>query len=192
MVTTNFYSPTIFEQQSIPNEITGIPSIDWNDLYYIRSKDSYAITKKPLHTISGMWMEKFLSNTSQLWLTGFNFTVNSDIVGIEFQLHILRGARIEDLIIQLCLNGELIGDNRASTVNPVQSDMYTGELTQPLNPVGDFNIYGSNTDMWGTELTSEQLADPTFGIVISFKSNVIYPHTDLAYVNQVALRVTCA
>jgi hypothetical protein len=46
--------------------------------------------------------------------------------------------------------------------------------------------------MWGTELTSEQLADPTFGIVISFKSNVIYPHTDLAYVNQVALRVTCA
>ena len=115
------------------------------------------------------------------------------ILGIEFQLGMQRASRIEDLIIQLTLNGELIGNNYASTVNPVQSDMYTGDFTTPLTPVGDLNIYGGSTDLWGTtNLTSANIADPTFGIVISFRSNIIYPHRDICYVNQASLRITYA
>ena len=143
MTTTAFLFPTTVNQVSIPNEITGIPSIDWTGLEYISNTGSYAVSKRPLYTISGLWMEKFLSNTSQIWLTNFNIPTNPNtLTGIEFQLNIQRAARIEDLIIQLTLNGELIGENQASWVNPVQSDMYTGDFTEPLNPVGDYNVYG--------------------------------------------------
>ena len=72
--------------------------------------------------------------------------------------------------------------------------MYTGGGPNdvPLQTVGDYNIYGGSADMWGTQLTSANLSDPTFGVVIAFKSNVIYPHNDLAYLNQVGLRATYA
>jgi len=200
MTTTSFYRPTTVMQISVPNEITGIPSIPWKNLEYITSNDSYAVSAKPLYTISGLWMEKFLSNTSILYLTGFNFPdTEQTVTGIELQLHVLRSARIEDLVIQITegglgLDGMPIpqGENIASTINPVQSDMYTGDYTTPMNPVGDYNIYGGSTDMWGATLTSADIASPTFGVSISFRSNQIYPHTDLAYVNQVALRITYA
>lgn len=238
MTATYFYSPTLITQVSVPNEITGIPSIDWNFNPTIIADHAAAVTKTGLYTISGMWMEKFLSNTSQLWCTQLGIPNRFDIVnflledntdllqednvsllhleelstslflqqpevansngtelvqGIELLLDVKRVARIEDLVIQLTLNGQLIGDNLASTINPVQSDMYTGDFTTPVNPVGDRHIYGSGTDLWGTTgLTAANIADPTFGVVVSFKSNPIYPHKDLAYLSQVALRITYA
>ena len=186
-----FKFPSVVTQETIPNELTGIPSISWNDLEYLTTSGSYAVTQKPLYTISGVWMEKFLSNTNPITCTGFNFADNNQtVVGIEFELSIQRASRIEDMVIQLTLNGDIIGENRASTVNPVQSDTNTGEFTTPLSPAGDYHVYGSATDMWGTTLTSADIANPTFGIVISFKSNPIYPHSDLAYVNQAGIRVT--
>jgi hypothetical protein len=194
MTTTQFYSPTLITQVSIPNEITGIPSIDWNFNPNMIADNADAITKTGLYTISGMWMEKFLSNTSQLWCTrlGIPNRVNA-VTGIELQLDVQRVARIEDLVIQLTFNGALIGDNLASTVNPVQSDMYTGDFTTPLDPVGDSHIYGGPTNLWGTNgLTATNIADTTFGIVVSFKSNPVYPHRDLVYLNRVALRITYA
>jgi hypothetical protein len=187
-------------QISVPNEITGIPSIPWKNLEYITSNNSYAVSAKPLYTISGLWMEKFLSNTSILYLTGFNFPdTEQTVTGIELQLHVLRSARIEDLVIQITegglgLDGMPIpqGENIASIINPVQSSMYISEFAELVNPVGDYNIYGGATNMWGATLTSADIASPTFGVSISFRSNQIYPHTDLAYVNQVALRITYA
>jgi len=193
MTTTKFYDPTSISNINIPNEITGIPSIDWKYNPIALAPGAYATSKKPLYTVSGLWMEKFLSNTSQLWCTGYKIPSSSGtIVGIELQLNIQRQARIEDLIIQLTLNGQLIGNNYASTINPVQSDMYTGELLEPLNPVGDLSIYGGPADLWGTTLTAANVADPTFGVVVSFKSNVIYPHSDTAYLDQASLRITYA
>jgi hypothetical protein len=193
MATTPFHTPHTIDQVTIPNEITGYPSIDWNNLQSITDTGSYAVTQRPLYTISGLWMEKFLSNTSQIWMTEFNFPIyDGTLIGIEFQLRIQRASRIEDLLIQLTLGGDLIGDNMASVINPVQSNMYTGDFTEPLYPVGDYNIYGGPENLWGTQLSNEDIMDPTFGIVISFKSNTTYPHSDLAYVDQVALRATYA
>ena len=193
MITTPFYSPSTVNQVTIPNEVTGYDSISWQHLENISNNDAYALTVKPLYTISGLWMEKFLSNTNQIWCTNLQIPASvNTLQGIELQLNIQRQARIEDLIIQLTLDGELIGDNLASTVNPVQSDMYTGEVTIPLNPVGDYNIYGDSANLWGTTLNSTAVANSTFGFVLSFKSNIIYPHKDLAYINQVGLRVTYA
>ena len=196
MTTTLFFNPTTNNQVTIPNEITGIPSIDWNFNTSAITPEVCATTKKPLYTISGLWMEKFLSNTSQLWCTGYKIPNNSQtVVGIELFLNVERASRIEDLIIQLTLGGNLIGNNYASTINPIQSSMYTGGGPTDLTPipVGDINIYGGTADVWGTTgLTSSNIADPTFGVVISFKSNVIYPHRDLAYLHQASLRITYA
>ena len=114
------------------------------------------------------------------------------IQGIELELDIKRAARIEDLVIQLTLGGVLIGNNLASSINPVQADMYTAERANYPTPVPDYSIYGGSTNMWGTTLTSNQIADPTFGVVVSFQSNVIYPHKDLAYLHKARLRVTYA
>jgi len=193
MTTTAFYSPTAINQVNIANDITGMPSIDWNFNPSVISDGAQAISKKGLYTISGLWMEKFLSNTSQLWCTHLNIPNNNrPVVGIELLLGIQRASRIEDLVIQLTLNGELIGNNYASTINPVQSSMYTGDYMEPpAQPVGDVGTYGGPADLWGTTgLTSANIADPTFGIVVSFRSNEIYPHRDLAYLNQVALSIT--
>jgi hypothetical protein len=193
MTTTAYYSPTAINQVNIPNDITGIPSIDWIFNPQAISTTAEAVSKKGLYTISGLWMEKFLSNTSQLWCTQLNIPDNGGtVVGIELLLGIQRASRIEDLLIQLTLNGELIGNNYASTINPVQSSMYTGDYMEtPQQPVGDIGNYGGPSALWGTTgLTSANIADPTFGIVVSFRSNEIYPHNDLAYLNQVALRIT--
>jgi hypothetical protein len=193
MTTTTFYSPHTLSNVNIANQVTGYNSIDWDFNSSALSDSAIATSKKSLYTISGFWMEKFLSNTSQLWCTGYNIPSSvRPVVGIECQINIQRAARIEDLIIQLTLNGAVIGDNLASTVNPVQSDMYTGDFTTPLDPVEDINIYGGVNNLWGTALTSANLADPTFGIVISFKSNVIYPHRDIAYLSQANIRITYA
>ena len=194
MTITPFYYPNTITNVPAVNDVIGIPSIDWNFTPTVISDYAEAVSSKPLYTISGLWMEKFLSNTSQLWCTNFNIpNTGGTVVGIEFQLKMQRAARIEDLVIQLVNNNQLIGNNYASTINPVQSDMYTSEFTTPVNPVGDYNIYGSSTDLWGTTgLTSSDIANTSFGIAISFKSNVIYPHRDLAYVSQVGLRITYA
>ena len=195
--TTTFLNPTILTNVNIPNTVTGYPSIDWITKNNTILENNYAISSKPLHTISGLWMEKFLSTTSELYCTGYKFSnTGGTVVGVELALNLQRASRIQDLKIKLVLNGSEIldGNDLASNINPVQSSMYTGvdpNATVPV-PVGDYNIYGGVLSVWNVNLTSEQVANSTFGVVVSFHSNQIYPHTDTVYLDQVALRVTYA
>ena len=192
-ITTPFTFANSITQISSQNNVTGRPSVDWHFDSTGISEGRYANTLGPIHSISGFWQEKFFSQTSELQATQFNFPlVNGTVTGIELQLNVLRVARIQDLVIQLTLNGELIGDNRASIVNPVQSDMYTADTTVPLIPIQDENIYGGPNDLWGTALNHTDISNPTFGATISFRSNIIYPHNDIVYVDQLALRITYA
>jgi hypothetical protein len=175
------------------NSIINQFSIPWNYNPTALTENTYAVTTRPLYTMSGFWQEKFQSSTDQLWCTGYKFTdLGQTITGIELELDIKRAARIEDLVVQLTLGGNLIGNNLASIINPVQADMYTAERANPPTPVPDYSIYGSPTTTWGAALTSANIADPTFGVVVSFQSNVIYPHKDLAYLHKARLRVTYA
>ena len=116
------------------------------------------------------------------------------IQGVEFNLAMERYTRVEDLLIQLTLGGVLIGENKASTINPVPADIYTGDdYGVIMDPPGNNYTYGSSTDLWGTSgLTAANVSDPTFGIVVSFKSNPAFPHRDLAYLYQLGIRITCA
>jgi hypothetical protein len=187
------YTPSLIQNKTIPNSITGIPSIDWNFDSTTLSENADAVTKKPLYTISGLWMEKFLSNTSELWCTGFNIPFSTNTIqGVELVLHVVRSARIQDLKIQLTIDGVTeAGLNYASTINPVQSDTNTG-YAEPVVPIQDLHTYGGIADTWGLTLTPSQISNSTFGCVLSFKSNTLYPHSDLAYIDQVALRITYA
>jgi hypothetical protein len=190
--TTAFYSAASITQVASINDITLQPTIPWEHSENVINESQYAVTKSGLYTISGLWMEKFRSSTNELWTTSYNIPNFGSVVGIELQVGVQRAARISDLVIQLTLNGELIGYNYASGINPVQSDMYTAEFTTPMAPIGDYHIYGGNSDMWGTTLTSTDIANATFGAVVSFQSNQIVPHRDLAYLDQVAIRITYA
>jgi len=193
MTTTSFQSATALNSVHTLNTVINQYSIPWNYNPTTLSENTYAVTARPLYTMSGFWQEKFQSSTDQLWLTGYKFPdTGRTVLGIELELDIKRAARIEDLVIQLTLGGVVIGDNLASIINPVQADMYTAERAITPTPVPDYSIYGSSTNMWGATLTSSQIADPTFGVVISFQSNVIYPHKDLAYLHKARLRVTYA
>ena len=195
MTATNFQTSTSLTSVTSFNSIINQYSIPWNYNSTVLSENACAVTVRPLYTMSGFWQEKFQSSTDQLWLTDYkipNPTTYTTIQGIELELDIKRAARIEDLVIQLTLGGVLIGNNLASIINPVQADMYTAERAIYPVPVPDYSIYGNSTNTWGTTLTSSQIADPTFGVVISFQSNVIYPHRDLAYLHKARLRVTYA
>jgi hypothetical protein len=186
---TQFYNPTAITEFGEQNDLVQ-PLIGWNINGTITPSNCIT-SKQPLYTISGLWMEKFLSNTNELWCTNLNILdKDRPVVGIELYLDMHRFSRIEDLRIQLRLNDDYIGDNIASPVNPVQSNMYTGENSPLLPIVGDVNTYGGPDNLWGTALSSADVADPSFGIVISFRSNQIYPHRDLAIINQIGVGIT--
>ena len=187
MITLPFYNPQTVTQVNVPNPVTGVPSVAWQTAAMQTS------TIGGLYTISGLWQERYLTQTHRLWCTNFKLpAVEMTVVGIELELDVRRAARIEDMTIQLALNGELIGDNYASLINPVQANMYTAESVEMPVPYDDYHIYGGNADMWGTELTAVDVVDPTFGIVISFHSNIYVPHRDIVYLDQVGLRITYA
>jgi hypothetical protein len=191
--TTYFQTPTQLNSVLSFNSIINQYSIPWNYNPNTLGENAYAVTARPLYTMSGFWQEKFQSSTDQLWCTGYKFPdTGRTVLGIELELDIKRAARIEDLVVQLTLNGSLIGNNLASIINPVQADMYTAERANYPTPVPDYSIYGGSANMWGTALTSANIANSTFGVVISFQSNVIYPHKDLAYIHKARLRVTYA
>lgn len=186
------YYPQTLNQVASFNDITNTPSIGWD--FVNPSRPQSVLTVKPLYTISGFWQEIFRSVTSELWYTNFSIPdTELTIVGIEVDLEMQRNARVQDLTVQLVFDGELIGENQASIVNPVQSSMYTGEVTVPLSPAGNYHTYGSPSSLWGTSnLTTAMLADSSFGVAISFQSNAIYPHLDFAQVSRVTLRITYA
>lgn len=184
-----FYNPTLITEFGEQNDLIQ-PLIGWN-INRIITPNNCATSKQPLYTISGLWMEKFLSNTTELWCTNLNIPdTGLPVTGIHFLLDMHRFSRIEDLRIQLRLNDDYIGINMASLADPVQSNMYTGENSPLIPIIGDVNVYGGSTEMWGTTLTSTQLANASFGIAISFRSNQVYPHRDLAIINQIGVGIT--
>ena len=189
-IMSTIYNPTTFSQVMTTSDATGYNSIAWNHENSINTI-SAAYTESALHTISGMWFEKFLSYTNQLWCTGFNIPVTTDqIAGVELIIEVQRAARIQDSVIQLTYQGQLIGENYA-ILAPIITDVNTGNTISPIQ-TPDLHVYGSPTDLWGVSITPEMMADPSFGVVVAFGSNPMMPHRDIPYLSQVALQITYA
>ena len=94
------------------------------------------------------------------------------ILGIEVQFNSLRVNRVQDYIVQLVLNGALVGDNIA---DPITDNLKT---------------YGSPTNIWNSSIALTDMSNATFGVAISLRSNVLTPHSDLGYLDQVRMRIT--
>jgi hypothetical protein len=174
-MTTNWIRPTIVVQYAeLGAESAHIP---WNtsDNFstLIHGYHTAVETVSDLYHYSRRPRTDVTTKTYYLQLTGFNFTnLPSTLSGIQLKIYSNRRGRITDDTIQLCLNGNAIGNNQA-TLN--------------LDPA---NTYGGETNLWGTDnLTIANIQDPTFGIILRFQSHQQWPHKDPASLSSVELQI---
>jgi hypothetical protein len=124
-----------------------------------------------------------LTNTTWfIQATGFSIdNLPETISGITVTVNMNRYGRITDDTIQLCYQGELIGENYCQPV----IDSNNHSLLTP------HTIYGGPTDTWHiTNLTPAMVADPTFGVVLRYKSHPAWPHRTSPVLYTVMLQIS--
>ena len=173
-MTTDWTTPTIITQYSEEggeNIHVSWDSID--DFANMKSSNEQSVgTIGNLYHIARSPQVDLTNKTYYIRATGYNFrNLPNEILGIEVRLKTKRGGRVTDDTIQLCLNGELIGENRA---------------TLDLNPIKQ---YGSETDLWATDITLETLQDASFGVVVRFRAHPHWPHNTAAFIDSVEIRI---
>jgi len=174
-MTTNWTTPTIFSQYAEPEAEQA--HISWDDstgFGALLNNDQQSVgTNGTLYHIARSPKTDLKTKTYYLKFQGFNFTnLPGTVSGIECRLSSSRRGRITDETIQLCLDNDLIGENRADL---------------NLDPI---KIYGGNADLWSTEsLSMSNIQDSKFGVVVRFQSHPSFPHRDGAYINAVELRI---
>lgn len=153
------------QEVHVPWSDLDVVSIILNDKVSLSTSGSlYHIARSPKHDI--------LSKTFYLKLTDFKFQdAPATLSGIELRIDANRRGRIMDETVQLLLDDQIIGENKAST-----------DITPN-------NLYGSPTDKWDTNLTMEQISKSSFGVVLRFKSHPKWPHKDPILINRVELRI---
>lgn len=135
-----------------------------NGKYIKTSRDLVHIARDPKHDI--------VEKTYYLRLTGFSFeSLPATISGIQFKINMNRFGRISDDTIQLCLNGNGIGDNLADT---------------GLSPI---KTYGDSSSLWNSNLTISDIQNPDFGILLRFKSHPNWPHKSSCLIDSAELRI---
>ena len=160
------YAETGFENNHVSwVEDRNFAAIKNKDGTHIKtSRDLVHIARDPQHDI--------LETTYFLKCIDFNFlNLPTTISGIEIKLTMNRFGRITDDTIQLTLNNDLIGENQS---------------TLDLSPI---KIYGSNTDLFGTSLSSASSLNSSFGVVLRFRSHPKWPHRSSALIDAVEIRI---
>lgn len=140
----------------------------------IKNEDVRSIqTNQPLVHIARAPKPDVKNKTYFVRCTGFNFVNIPDIIsGIEVKLMARRYGRATDDTIQLCLNDELIGENKASL------------------SIIEYKVYGGDTDLWQVEnLTKDVIQDSSFGVVFRFQAHPSWPHKDPALVEYIEMRI---
>lgn len=147
--------------------------ISWDDTSFnnLTSITGRALgTTKPLYHIARSPKHDLKTKTYFLKLGGFRFEdIPNVISGIEVRLSSKRYGRITDETIQLSLNDELVGDNKATLmVSPIKT-------------------YGGENDTWG--INPDDVLEPSFGIIIRLQSHPNWPHRDGAQIDAVEIRI---
>lgn len=128
------------------------------------SRDLIHIARDPRHDI--------VEKTYYLKLTRFNFESLPNVLsGIEVKITMNRFGRISDDAIHLCLNSIPVGDNLATLDN---------------SPI---KIYGDSSTLWNSNLTISDIQNPTFGVILRFKSHPNWPHKSSALMDAVEVRI---
>lgn len=146
----------------------------WNEADFIDArlydKKSLGITKQLYH-ISRSPKTDLTNHTYFLRATGFKFiNLPPSLSGIEVMINARRAGRIMDHTVQLCKNGELVGENLASmNIDPEKT-------------------YGGPEVLWGTNLTLADI-DENFGIILRFKAHPKWPHRDSIFIDGLKMRL---
>lgn len=113
------------------------------------------------------------NKTYYLKTQGFNFNNLPDVIsGIELRINAERRGRITDDTVQLIIDDQVIGENKANL---------------NLDPI---KTYGGQTDLWDiNDIQVENLRQSTFGVLVRFQSHPHYPHRDGAYISGIELRI---
>ena len=173
-MTSNWTLPTsIIQYAETDAEDFHVSWVDVADFYSLKSLDGrYVKTSRDLLHIAKQPKHDYVEKTYYLQLTGFNFYNLPDVVsGIEMKLSMNRYGRITDETIQLCLNGKLIGENKATRNLDIDKKI------------------GGETDTWGATLSLTDIQNSTFGVTVRFQSHPDWPHKCSALVDAIQLRV---
>ena len=170
-MTTNWTLPNTVDQYAETGGETA--HISWVNFSGLASLDGRATkTSRDLIHIAVDERHDLTNKTYFLKLTNFSFIKLPEVLsGIEVRISMNRGGRITDETVQLCINNNLIGDNHAS-------------LEMSPN-----KIYGSDTSKWNTQLTMNDIQNPTFGVIIRFQSHPRWPHKSSPLIDAVELRI---
>lgn len=162
-MTTNWATPSTISQAA--EEGAESVHISWDIQSISTTSPLYHIARSPKYNLK--------SKTYFLTFSEFNFTGLPDtLTGIELRLTARRRGRVMDETIQLCLDNNLIGDNKASRSLDVTK------------------LYGSENDLWNTEnLSITDISSPTFGVKLRFQSHLDWPHQDPILIDAVELRI---
>lgn len=113
-----------------------------------------------------------VNKTYYLKLQNFIFTSLPDTIsGIEMRLSMNRRGRVTDDTIQLLVNDQPVGENKADL---------------NLDPI---KVYGANNDKWGIDNLSAADITNNFGVLVRFRAHPQYPHRDGAFIDAVELRI---
>jgi hypothetical protein len=184
-MTTAWTTPTIITQY--PKE--GYESVDitWNDTEFqsltVVGSGSVASNGTLIHIARAPKYDT-MNNTYYLQATGFNFkNLPDQISGVTFRLTINRRGRVTDDTVQMVYQGEMIGKNQAYPAY-LQTSSEDESLLSPIS------IYGGNSNTWKVEnLTLAMVNDPTFGIVVRFKSHPQWPHNTPVYIQAMEIQI---
>ena len=170
---SNWALPTSVTQYAEPGADNHVSWVDDNEFYSLKNLDGRSIkTSRDLLHIAVQPRHDLVEKTYFLKIVGFNFiNLPTTLSGIEMKLTMNRYGRISDETIQLCLNNELIGDNKTDF---------------DLAPI---KIYGSDIDKWNANITIADIQRPSFGVILRFRSHPNWPHKSSALIDAVELRV---
>jgi hypothetical protein len=173
-MTTNWAYPNSFFQYAEPDaENVHVPWLELENFQNLKAQDNRRIkTTRDLIHIARDPRHNIREKTYFLKMTNFIFTnVPATPTGIELKITMNRYGRITDDTIQLTLDDEIIGSNKA-------------DLSLDLN-----KIYGSDSDMWSTTLSSSDIVNSSFGIIMRFQSHPNWPHKCSPFIDAVELRI---
>jgi hypothetical protein len=172
-MTTDWTLPTIIEQYSEPGSETADTA--WNDINNFSGLTNLTGSVQTvgylIHTARSPKLD-IRNNTYYIRTTGFNFkNLPEYLSGIAVRLTARRYGRATDHTIQLCLNGQAIGKNRADLLIAPQK------------------IYGGAGDLWETNLTLNDVKNNSFGFVVRFQAHKDWPHRSPALIDAVEIQI---
>jgi hypothetical protein len=184
-MTTSWTPPATITQY--PKEGYEAVDITWKDLEFPSLTGSgigSVASNGTLIHIARAPKYDIMNNTYYLQATDFNFRNLPELIsGVSFRLTVDRGGRVADDTIQLVYQGSMIGDNQALPAF-VQNQYENESLLLPIT------VYGGDLSKWKIDnLTTAMIQDPSFGVIVRFKSHPKWPHKTPVYVQAMEIQI---